>query len=131
MYPGAPYHCGKTAFLVQLVPAGHTDRGGFHHDASERARQKRQQEIIADNKISQRYEGSRTHPGIRQHWNREMVGGRDICGAPLHEDPHGRDDDNCTRRPVLCVEQEKLNTNSSTKEELVRVDDLMPQILWM
>ena len=93
---------------MQAGLAGHPYWGGFPHDAGERSRQIRRQEIIADAKISQRYEGSRTHPGMRRHRNSEMVGGRIICGAPRHEEPYGKDDVNGTRRPVLSIEQAKI-----------------------
>ena len=72
-----------------------------------RSRRRRRQETIADTKISHWHEDSHTHPGIRHDPNSAMVGGRGIHGAPLHEEPHGQDDFNGTRRPVLHVEQNK------------------------
>ena len=76
-------------------------------------------------KVYQRHEGSRTQPGIRRHWDSEMVSGRGIRGAPRHEDPHRQDDVNGTRRSVL---RAKKNMKSSTEAELVGLDDLMPHI---
>ena len=105
--PGVPHHRGKTAFPVQAGPAGHPYRGGFPYDASKRDIRRRRQQIIADTKIYQRYKGYPTHHEIRQHQNSEMVGGRGIFGTPQHEEPHGRDDVNETRRPILRAEQAK------------------------
>ena len=128
---GVPYHRGKVTFPVQAGAAGHSDWGNFPQNASDRVTQRRRQETITNTKVYQRHKGCCTHPGIRRYQESEMVGGRGICGPPRHEEPHRRDDVDGARFPVFRIKQTKLNTKSSTEAELVGVDDLMNQILWM
>ena len=44
----------KISLPMQASAAGYTDWGGFHHDASERARRRQRQEIVAHTEIYQR-----------------------------------------------------------------------------
>ena len=60
-----------------------------------------------------------------------MVGVSGICGTPQHEKSHRCNDVQGKGGSVIHLKKQKLDTKISTEEELVRVDELIPQILWM
>ena len=64
-------------------------------------------------KVYQRHEGSRTQPGIRRHWDSEMVSGRGIRGAPRHEKPHRRDDQG---RAITPAANHLFEVNKTTRK---------------
>ena len=85
----------------------------------------------AHTKISQRHKGHRSHLGIRWYRNGKIVGGRRVFSAPRNEKSHRLHDVYGKGSSVLHPKKQKLNTKISTEAELVGVDDLMPQIIWM